>query len=130
MKAKRILKVIPVTTVCVLTSFSPCFAARIYNKTPTPIYVHGRGGVFTPENTVVVDPGQRSKSLEWRGNNHVFVYEGSTLKLSKEICFLDFGLHHQMVGGNYMVVRKEGDSFRCVVCDTKHSPLAGSGSCQ
>lgn len=118
MNVKRILKVMTITLVLCLVTFSPCYAARIYNTTNSEVAVQG-GGIFS--NHTDIPARQRSSSLDWEGVNDVTVFKGS-----RKLCSLDFGAHNQIVGGNYMVIQPSGN---CFVCDSNHKPIVGRGSC-
>ena len=124
MNVKRALRVVPVTIGLSLAALSPCYAARIYNDTNAPISVGGDTGGFGTWYETVVQPGQRSSSLDWTTATEVTAYSGN-----KRLCHLGFGPHAQIQGGNYMVVSSSGNNTNCVVCDSNHSPIAGSGSC-
>jgi hypothetical protein len=132
MNVKRILKVVTVTMVLFLAALSPCYAARIYNDTNVRIYVSGTIGPFgggvlnVNKNEAVVNPGQRSDSLNWTATE-VSVHNDQSVV--PEMCHLGFGPHLQIIGGNYMVVSSSGNNTNCVVCDSNHNPIAGSGSC-
>jgi hypothetical protein len=80
----KAMKFVSTAIVSVLASFSPAYAARIYNELDTPIFVHGRGSIFTTEQRLVIEPGQRSKSLEWGGINTVNIFKGRDLNLGHQ----------------------------------------------
>jgi hypothetical protein len=124
MNVKRSLKVVTVTMVLFLAALSPCYAARIYNDTNAGIYVGGNTGGLGTWYWTVVQPGQRSSSLDW-----TTVTEVTASSDNKTLCHLGFGPHAQIQGGNYMVVSSSGNNTNCVVCDSNHSSIAGSGSC-
>jgi hypothetical protein len=127
MNMKHILKVIAITLLCSLITFSPCYAARIYNETNVPIDVGGEV-IGTVDNYTRVNnlpAGQRSDSLNWKGVTEVIVTANHNT-----LCDLGFGAHNQIVGGNYMIVRGQVPSnAQCVVCDSNHKVIVGSGSC-
>jgi hypothetical protein len=130
MNMKHILKVISITLLCSLITFSPCYAARIYNETNVPIDVQGEilGTVDNYTRVNNLPAGQRSDSLNWKAVTEVFVEP--TANHSNTLCQLEFGAHNQIVGGNYMIVRGQVPSnAQCVVCDSNHKVIVGSGSC-
>jgi len=124
MNVKRILKVLTLTMVLFLAAFSPCYAARIYNDTNALIVVGGNTGGLGTWSETAVQPGQRSSSLDW-----TTVTEVTASSDNKTLCQIGFGPHAQIQGGNYMVVSSSGNNTNCVVCDSNHVSLAGSGSC-
>ena len=123
MNVKRILKVMTITMGLSLAALSPCYAARIYNDTNAGIYVGGNVGGFGAWYWTVVQPGQRSSSLDWP------VTEVTVSRDNTILCHVGFGPHAQIQGGNYMVVSSSGNNTNCVVCDSNHSSIAGGGSC-
>jgi hypothetical protein len=103
----------------VLLPFSPCYAARIYNNMSVPITVDGSFGT-----NVVIESGQRSDSLSWNSSPQV-----SVTGANRQLCYINFGPHAEIQGGNYMIVTPIVGGTSCVVCDSEHNPIAGSGQC-
>jgi hypothetical protein len=109
---------IAATFVGILPPFSTCYAARIYNEMSVPIKVDGNFGVG-----VTINPGQRSDSLNWPSTAVGVTWA------NRQLCMVPFGFHQEIQGGNYMIVAPIPGGTSCVVCDSNHSRLAGSGDC-
>ena len=88
-------------------------AARIYNFTGDTVKVckgigilgmvgSGTDCINVPYAGTDGNNYKRSGSLNWNGTNAVKVIN----KDNQTICSLDFGVHAQIQGGNYMVIRE------------------------
>jgi len=75
--------------------------ARIYNFMPESIVVLP-GAFFVPTGGLIIEPGQRSESLDWPMNNTVTVWQQNNAKF---VCVFAFGNHAQIQGGNYAVIQ-------------------------
>lgn len=119
MKTNRYLLRAAVAASSCLISFYSAQAARIWNMLDQPIMVVG--GDVQP---VTVGAGKEGPSIEWSGALGTQAY--LTLGTQPQLCDVQFGFHHQMVGGNYLVVSAVQDHISCVVCDAGHNVVASA----
>jgi hypothetical protein len=147
MNNKKIIQAAIIVVLCAFINLlvvAPSYAARIYNEIQEEVSVFGTGPGFAqgildilllkpgafplwtgPKATI--RPGERSDSLNWNKALGVAVQlNQNNIPTPVRYCFLDFGTHKEIVGGNYMIIR---DGGKCVVCNASRQPVAGSGSC-
>lgn len=109
-----------------LVTTQAAFAARVYNFLPNKMHVIGMlGGIGV--NQITLDPGQRSDSLGWGSANVVRVYPVSQLEVrttDRPLCSLNFGVHADMQGGNYMTIGHRGSDIVCTMCGSEHNAMA------
>jgi hypothetical protein len=138
LKKKIFLTLIVAPTLLALSM--PSHASRIYNKTSVAIEVIGSlipvdtsslPVVGDPMNNlsfnrkVTLNPGKRSKSIDWSESYGVIVAD----KNGAVMCDITFGFGHaEVVGGNYLVVAQDKEVVKCFVCSTsKKSKGHGMG---
>jgi len=108
-----------------LVTTQSAFAARVYNFLPNKMHVLGMLGGFGT-NQITLDPGQRSDSLGWGSATVVRVYPVSQLEVrttDKPLCALNFGVHADMQGGNYMTIGHRGSDIVCTLCGSEHNVM-------
>ncbi|MDT0596366.1 PAN/Apple domain-containing protein [Glaciecola petra] len=95
-------------------------AARIYNHTGETVKackgVGVLGKVAAGGQCETIAHGERSKSLQWNRTNGILVKN----KANQIICSLDFGVHAQIQGGNYMQIY----SNKCTVYSASHKIIS------
>ena len=85
-------------------------AARVYNQTNDTINFCSDdtdiGGIFNPEECVIIKSGKRSDSLEWNNINGVSLRDPTITRGTKfSVSCMFGGFTTWVVGGNYAVVR-------------------------
>jgi hypothetical protein len=92
-----------------------------YGIEPVPFIVPDE-----PSRRAVIKPGERSESLNWQGITFLAVFNADSLT---KLCQIGFGAHNEIVGGNYMMIRRSNNSTNCYVCDSNNNSIVGSGQC-
>lgn len=109
-----------------LITTQSAFAARIYNLLPISVHVTGvLGGIGV--GSAKLEPGQRSDSLGWGSANYVRVDPVTNRNITaydKPLCGLNFGVHAEIQGGNYMTIGYRGDQVVCTVCNSSHGVVS------
>lgn len=74
-------------------------------------------------------PGKRSPSVSVNVTQvDVYYSKDPNLEEKSEICVVGFGLHHELVGGHYMLVTNVDHNVNCSVCDSDGNRISsGSG---
>jgi hypothetical protein len=124
MKVTRLLFLCGVVVVACLAHIQNASAARIYNFLVVPVTVTG-----FPNESAILQPGQRSDSLGWSSATNVPItmpvtsFFGPSIRL---LCYFDWGLHAEIQGGNYIVIAQLGRDVRCNLCNANHELVGRS----
>jgi hypothetical protein len=122
---KRILVIASLFLAITLVATQTAFAARVYNFLPNKVHVTGMlGGLGIHQ--ITLSPGERSDSLGWGSANIVRVDAVSQIEFrttDKPLCQLNFGVHADMQGGNYMTIGHRGNEIVCTMCGSEHNAM-------
>lgn len=122
---KRSCITVALALAMVIVTAQVASAARVYNFLPNKMHVLGMLGGFGT-NQITLDPGQRSDSLGWGSATVVRVYPVSQLEVrttDTPLCSLNFGVHADMQGGNYMTIGHRGSDIVCTMCGSEHNVM-------
>ncbi len=90
------------------------FAARIYNFLPDTVRIRS-----SDSRELLLAASARSESINW----HVSIgphWVGVWIPGGAQLCYLSFGFHKEIVGGNYLVIGHQGHTITCSLCDSTH----------
>ncbi len=123
---KRFSVIASLVLAITLMATQSAFAARVYNFLPNKVHVTGMlGGLGIHQ--ITLDPGgARSDSLGWGSANIVRVDGVSNIAFrttDKPLCQLNFGVHADMQGGNYMTIGHNGSDIVCTMCGSEHNVM-------
>lgn len=125
---KRTFLAVGLALVACLMTMQSAYAARIYNFTPHKVWATGQLGALNIHQ-VTIDPGQRSDSLSWGTANVARIDLITTQAYSSNntpLCSLNFGVHAEIQGGNYMTVGVSGGHIVCTLCGSEHNVVQRS----
>lgn len=122
---KRTSLAVALAFAAALLTTQSAFAARIYNFLPTKVWVTGQMGALNLHQ-VTLAAGERSDSLGWSTANVArvdLVTSAAYSSNNRPLCMLNFGVHADIQGGNYMTIGVRGGDIVCTLCGSEHNVM-------